>query len=279
MLSTLLQVLRYRLAPVLELGYKNIVFPSKLQLVASILPMLVSVPVRAEVKSNLLLAQLSIAQASYEQLPLPPVNQDPYAVPPVNNSGSQSFDFQAPPQQYNQGFERYLVIVDASGYNSQVLPVVKQVEPSAYVRNFGGRSVIQAGIFSRQQNAVLRIQELLASGINFSNVRLFNATNGQEIAITPTVGNGGGNVGNSNQKRSNYYYVAIPARPDDFPNIEQTVWRSLGQYVNNIGVQRRNQPRGAHIAVGPFAERGSAEQWNAVFRNAGLGNARVYYGR
>lgn len=263
--------------------------------------LLLPASVRAE-KSNLLLVQLPIAQNSNEQLPLPPINQDPYTVPPVNNGGGQTYDFQAPPQnpqfyqqapipqynqQYNQAYERYSVIVDANGYNGQLLPVVKRVEPSAYVRNFGGRSVIQAGVFSRQQNAIRRIQDLLASGINFNNVRLFNATSGQEIAITPA-GNGGigGSTGNNwgdvSQNNSSYYYVIIPTRPEDFSQIEQTVWRSLGQYgqyVNNISVQRRNQPRGAHIAVGPFAQRSLAEQWNGVLRNAGLGNARVYYGR
>lgn len=275
--------------------------------------LLLPASVRAE-KSNLLLVQLPIAQNSNEQLPLPPINQDSNTVPPVNNGGGQTYDFQAPPQnpqlyqqppipqynqqynqlapipqynqQYNQAYERYSVIVDANGYNGQLLPIVKLVEPSAYVRNFGGRSVIQAGVFSRQQNATRRIQDLLASGINFNNVRLFNATSGQEIAITP-VGNGGigGNTGNNwgdvNQNNSSYYYVIIPTRPEDFSQIEQTVWRSLGQYgqYNNISVQRRNQPRGTHIAVGPFAQRGLAEQWNGVLRNAGLGNARVYYGR
>ncbi|BAZ18109.1 hypothetical protein NIES4071_99920 [Calothrix sp. NIES-4071] len=250
---------------------------TKLQLV--VLPLLFLVPTPA------------VAQ---ERLPLLPINQETYSVPPVNNGDGRSFDFQAPlqpqynqgapipqyNQQYNQGFERYSVIVDASGYNAQLLPVVKRVEPTAYIRNFGGRSVIQAGVFSRQQNALQRIQELLASGIGFSNVRVFN-NNGQEISLTPNGGGsvGGGSYGNVSQNNSSSYYVAIPTRSEDFYQVEQTVWRSLGQYVNYIGVQRRNQPRGAHIAVGPFAERGQAEQWNAVLRNAGLGNARVYYGR
>lgn len=252
--------------------------------------LVLSIPVKAEYPSSLLSAQLPISQ---NQLPPLPFNENPYSVPPVNNGTGEVFEFQAPPQntqyqqapipRYNQAYERYSVVVDANGYNGQLLQQVKQVEPSAYIRNINGRSVIQAGVFSRQQNAVLRIQQLVANGINFYNVRLFNATNGQEIAITPNGGGIGGSIGNSpedvNQNNSSYYYVAIPTRPEDFPQIEQTVWRSLGQYTNNIGVQRRNQPRGAHIAVGPFTQRGQAEQWNAVLKNAGLGNARVYYGR
>lgn len=239
------------------------------------------------------IAQLPMPQYSGEPLSPPPINQNPYIQPSVNNGSGQVFEFQAPQQQnpqfyqqapipqYNQAYERYSVIVDANGYNGQLLQQVKRVEPGAYIRNIGGRSVIQAGVFNRQQNAVLRIQQLLATGINFNNVKLINPINGQEIAITPAGNDGiGGNLGsNTGDNNSNYYYVAIPTRPEDFAQIEQAVWRSLGQYVNYIGVRRRNQPLGAHVAVGPFSERGQAEQWNAVLKNAGIANARVYYGR
>jgi hypothetical protein len=244
------------------------------------------------------------ALAQVEQLPPAPINQDAYGVPRVNDGTGRTYDYQAPVtnqsvnqttqynqtsvyqnnQQYNQASDRFSVFVDAGAYNAQVLPVVKQVEPSAYIRSFGGRAVIQAGIFSRQQNAVSRIQQLLSTGLNLNNLRLFNLTSGQELALTPDGGqgnSGGNNPGgnsNQNQKRSNYYYVAIPARSTEFPAIEQRIQRSLGQSLNNVAVLRRNSPRGTHIAVGPFAERSQAEKWNAAIKDAGLGNARVYYG-
>jgi hypothetical protein len=240
--------------------------------------------------------------AQMEQLPPAPMNQDAYGVPRVNDGNGRTYDYQAPVtnqsvnqttqynqtsiyqnnQQYNQASDRFSVLVDAGSYNVQVLPVVKQVEPSAYIRSFGGRAVIQAGIFSRQQNAVSRIQQLLSTGLNLSNLRLFNLTSGQELALTPAGQTGGFSSGgnpNQNQKRSNYYYVAIPARSNEFPKIEERIQRSLGQSLNNVAVMRRNSPRGTHIAVGPFAERSQAEKWNAAIKDAGLGNARVYYGK
>lgn len=263
-------------------------------LLLSLLTLLLSTPVRAEIKSSILIAQEApTAPVSNEQLPSPPINQDPYNVPRVNNGDGQSVEFQAQPafsntqpyqqpastyQYNNQANERFAVFVDASNYNFQVLPVVKQVEPDAFIRNFQGRSVIQAGTFNRQQNAVARIQQLLATGLNLNNVRLFNVTRGQEVALTPT-SSGGTNGVNVNQNRSSYYYVAIPARSEDLPAIEDRIRRNLGQSLGNINVLRRNSPRGTHIAVGPFADRGLAEQWNAAIKNAGLGNARVYYGK
>ena len=259
----------------------------------SLLPLLLCTSVSAETKSDILLAQETpMAQVNNEQLPAPPINSDPYTVPRVNNSNGQSVEFQAQPApsniqpyqqpastyQYNQAAERFAVFVDASNYNSQVLATVKQVEPSAFIRNFGGRPVIQAGTFNQQQNALTRIQQLLATGLNLNNVRLFNVTRGQEITLTPT-NSGGTNGVNVNQNRSNYYYVAIPARSEDLPAIEDRIRRNLGQSLGNINVLRRNSPRGTHIAVGPFPDRGLAEQWNAAIKNAGLGNARVYYGK
>jgi hypothetical protein len=249
---------------------------------------------------SLVLATPVLAQVNGEQLPPIPTNQGNYSVPSVNDGSGRTYDYQAPVtnqsvnqntqynqtsvyqnnQQYNQASDRFSVLVDAGAYNVQVLPVVKQVEPSAYIRSFGGRAVIQAGIFSRQQNAVSRIQQLLSTGLNLNNLRLFNLTSGQELALTPAGGgnNPGGNP-NQNQKRSNYYYVAIPARSTEFPTIEQRIQRSLGQSLNNVAVVRRNSPLGTHIAVGPFAERSQAEKWNAAIKDAGLGNARVYYGK
>jgi hypothetical protein len=253
-------------------------------LLLAIMSLFIVVPVRAQVNG--------------EQLPPIPTNQDAYTVPRVNNDGTvRTYEYRAPINpsvnqttqynqtsvyQYNQASDRFSIFVDAGAYNTQILPVVKQVEPTAYIRSFGGRSVIQAGIFSRQQNAILRIQQLLSTGINFNNLRLFNLTSGQELALTPSGGQGGGNNlegnPNQNQKRSNYYYVAIPARSTEFPAIEERIQRSLGQSLNNVAVLRRNSPRGTHIAVGPFAERSQAEKWNAAIKDAGLGNARVYYG-
>ncbi len=72
----------------------------------------------------------------------------------------------------------------------------------------------------------------------------------------------------------NAYFVVIPASSGELPTIAQRV-RQLG--VSDVNVFQRDVPRGPHVAIGPFQQRGLAEQWNTYFKKAGF-DARVYYG-
>lgn len=72
------------------------------------------------------------------------------------------------------------------------------------------------------------------------------------------------------------YYVVIPTSANNL--------QSLGAQVVQLGtpadrVQMRTEPRGPHVAVGPFADRGLANQWNNFFRDAGLASSRVFFQR
>ncbi|AFY53570.1 hypothetical protein Riv7116_0995 [Rivularia sp. PCC 7116] len=187
------------------------------------------------------------------------------------------FDFNS---QYNPNSESYLVIVDNT--DSGLLERVRLVEPTAFAGDFIGRSVIQAGVFRRLDNAQERIRQLQAYSIGS---RIYSRTTGREIANSY----GGdfsnpGNVSdpiarnnNRSQKRIKYYYVAIPDKPDKLFQIENQIRQSAGG--QSVGVAVKNAPRGPHVAVGPFAGRLQAEQWNYYIRSLGLNNARVYYGK
>ena len=187
------------------------------------------------------------------------------------------FDFNS---QYNQNTESYLVTVDNT--DSRLLQQVRIVEPTAFAGDFLGRSVIQAGVFSRLNNAQERIRELQNLGIGS---RIYSRTTGREIANSY-----GGDFSNSGvisepiarnnnrrSQRTKYYYVAIPEKPDKLFQIENQIKQSAGG--NSVGVVVRNAPRGPHVAVGPFTGRLQAEQWNYYIRSLGLNNARVYYGK
>ncbi len=191
-----------------------------------------------------------------------------------NNQNYQSYQS----QQYNQNFDKYFVYVNDS--SSQMLQRVKQVERTAYIRNYNGRNVIQAGVFTGQSNAQRRIRELESNGIfgagivNSENREITVDPPGSQVKPypgTPVIFSG--NLGN-------FYYVVIPGNGNNLPYLEQEIRQRLYSLnINTIKVSMRTQPRGAHIAIGPFSDRSDAEQWNNFIKKSGYGNARVYYGK
>ena len=199
--------------------------------------------------------------------------------PLQNNQLEQNFQPSQPAQlsQYNQNFERYSVYVDSSDF--QTLQAIRRIEPSAYIRYYQGRNVIQSGVFNRVSNAQQRVNELQSRGIY--NVRITSA-NGQEIYE----GNRGfvGDRSNINPPRqASRYYVVIPTTQQELPAIAEQIRQNLNRFSQGLGrsgaVLERKQPRGPHVAVGPFPERFQAKEWNKYLRNIGYGNARVYYGK
>jgi hypothetical protein len=187
-----------------------------------------------------------------------------------NNQYQNSYQYQ---YQNNQNLGRYVVYVDNG--NRVLLQQVRRVEPTALLRQYQGRSVIQAGTFSKADNAQRRLSELVSNGIN--GVRIVSS-NGQDIPY-PDRNYPDRNYPDRNypgNNRSNYYYVVIPGRSQDLPTIEDKIRRNLGQ---RAVILQRNQPLGSHVAIGGFTQRADAEQWNSYLRNLGFGNARVYYGK
>ncbi|MEH2278295.1 MAG: hypothetical protein V7K40_26795 [Nostoc sp.] len=267
-----------------------------------------STPAQAQIHNNMLLAQeageilppppIPFGQQPSPQLqpvqdnqfeqnfqPSQPVQNNQFeqnfqpSQPLQNNQFEQDFQPSQPAQfsQYNQNFERYSVYVDSSDF--QTLQAIRRIEPSAYIRYYQGRNVIQSGVFNRVSNAQQRVRELQSRGIY--NVRISTA-NGQEI----DGGNRGfaGDRNNINPPRqASRYYVVIPTTQQELPAIAAKIRQNLGPYSQDLGrsgaVLERTQPRGPHVAVGPFLERFQAQEWNKYLRNIGYGNARVYYGK
>jgi hypothetical protein len=221
-------------------------------------------PAQAQISKNGFL----IAQSALPQLkPIQAVEFNQY------NQNSDSYST-TQISQYNQNFERYFVYVDSS--NIQTLQRVRQVESSAYIREYNGRNVIQSGIFSRQFNAQQRVRELELKGVNgarvvsFSNAETVSYYSGGAAAFSSSNSNA------LNAKPVNAYYVIIPRNKNNLRYIAQEIQKNIGR---NSNVFLRNKPLGEHIAVGPFSDRATAEQWNNYLQKSGYGNARVYYGK
>ena len=178
--------------------------------------------------------------------------------------------------QYNRNFERYFVYVDST--DLQILQQVQQVESNAYIRNYNGRNVIQSGVFHQQSNAEIRVRELELNGVlgakivNSANLEIKPNNSGQQTAYD----NNQNNPNNYQQEEKKYYYIVIPSHPNNLRSFGTEIRQKISP---NINVFMRTQPRGAHIAIGPFRDRLDAEQWNNLFKKSGYGNARVYYGK
>lgn len=70
------------------------------------------------------------------------------------------------------------------------------------------------------------------------------------------------------------YYVVLPGSASDL--------NGLANQIINLGapsslVQARTAPRGPHVAVGPYGDRGIAQEWSSYLQGAGLGQARVHF--
>ena len=242
-----------------------------------------STPAQAQINNS----RVMLAQVVNNLPPPPPLQDIPTSQQPIileqptqltQPVRSNSYNQYPTPYQsvqsnpYNQNLsERYLVYVDNTNYDQ--LQRVRSIEPRAYIRQINGRSVIQSGSFSRESNAQQRARELQLNGI--SGAQVVKSSNGQAIAYDTTYPNYTGN--NRRQETARGYFVIIPAKSAELNLIANRIRQSTGQYDG--GIVERENPRGSHVAVGPFNKRQDAEQWNKYVRNLGFGNARVYYGR
>ena len=181
---------------------------------------------------------------------------------------------------------QYLVYV--KGESEQMLAQVRRVVPDAYIDQYKGRRVINAGTFYDRELAKRREKEIESLYIRAEVARLESRSNPSRTVGYST--NSSSRIGGraypstvyspgssgTRQTNPNDYFVVIPAPERDLPAIAEQV-RVLGAPAE--GVEDRDKPRGYHVIVGPFADRSTAENWNRYLKGLGLGNARVYYGR
>ncbi|MBD1936921.1 hypothetical protein H6F73_06235 [Microcoleus sp. FACHB-68] len=201
-------------------------------------------------------------------------------------AGAESWNLSDVPtsQLLAQVSRQYLVYV--RGESNEMLEQVRRVAPDAYIDQYKGRRVIKAGTFYDRQLAKRREREIEALYIRAEVARIEGRYNPRTDAYFPNSSRIEGRAnpstgyftGSSATRRTsdNDYFVAIPAPERDLPVIAEQV-RVLG--VPAEGVEDRDKPRGYHVLVGPFADRGTAERWNRYLIDLGLENARVYYGR
>ena len=209
---------------------------------------------------------------------LPPPSSSP--IPSFNTPSSppafpdarpeRELDFRAPnppiPSRNTRDSALRLYRVDIFGDSPLLLSQVQRIEPDAFVRQDEG--VIQAGVFADEFNAQSRVRDLRAQGF-------------QAQVTTITAGgsaNPRGQISDRNTRERRLdqsYFVVIPGDARELPDIATQVVQ-LG--IRRSAVTQRESPRGPHVAVGPFGNRGDADRWSSYFRSVGM-DARVYFGQ
>ena len=202
------------------------------------------------------------------------------------------------------GLGQYIVYVN--GDSDLLLQQVRRIEPGAFRRSYNNRQVIQAGRFLAFNNAQERVTELENRGI-LSEIVTLEAAAPIVSSVTPGSSIGGTSTlspialdtaplpinttldfsapsidSNLNLLspdlafgQSQAYYVAIPSRPGELADLSAQL-AAVG--INSSNIVAKSARRGAFIAVGPYSDRLSAEVMVANIKEAGFGNARVYYG-
>ena len=198
----------------------------------------------------------AIAQTVVETLPPPPQ---------LNKSKSQvadevfvprDLDFRVPEMINTQKTDSFLVYINAA--NPTQLEQIKQMIPKAFIRQHQGKSVIQAGVFGQELNAVVLAQKLQSQSIS---PHIFNLTTAKELALKT--------------EKSKFYFVVIPADKQDLSSVERQV-KQLPIVVPAIISQRHD--RGAYLRVGPFTAKEQAESYSNSLLASGLNHTQIYYG-
>ncbi|WP_027269113.1 hypothetical protein [Leptolyngbya sp. PCC 6406] len=204
--------------------------------------------------------------------------------------------------------EQYLVYIN--GNSPLLLEQVQTLESGAFLNVVDGRTVIQAGRFNAWENAQRRVQELREMGIG-AEIRTVAAISPYSLGVAPSGGTvypasvassagdlpplpvaaspSGGEFGQPlpgtlppppsataaappSSALVPGYYVVVPGGSGQLSSLANQIGQ-LGAPPNSI--QQQMAPRGPHVAVGPFTERGLAEDWSRYLRGAGL-DARVH---
>ena len=206
----------------------------------------------------------------------------PSTLPDRPDTGRE-YNFQAPPPPVApRSFTptAYFYRVDVFSDNPVSLSQVQQLEPEAFIRRDG---VIQAGVFADRDNAQSRVRALAEQGIR---ARVTRITAGGDAGLISSEGFSRDRSLREDSEEiaaretetpstGRAYFVVIPGSRNDLPDIANLL---IQMGVTRNAVYERSGPRGPHVAVGPFDERGKADRWSNYLRSVGM-DARVYFGR
>jgi hypothetical protein len=173
----------------------------------------------------------------------------------------------------------YQVLVN--GDSPYLLQQIQRVDATAFVREYQGKRVVQAGVFSTAAEAQQRVAVLNQQGIG---AQVVTATVGYPNQMgSPAYPNADPNAAlgmnpnatNANLPRVPFYQVVVPTPPSNYGVITN---KMMTMGVRPEAIQTRRSPNGPHVAVGPFTQQAEAASVSSYLRSGGM-DARVFYSR
>lgn len=241
-----------------------------------------------------------------------PISPSPSVVAPAPSTlpAPQNPEFATPQPTPYSTTEMYAVVVN--GDSPLLLDQVRKIESGAFVQDYEGRSVIQAGLFQDPDRANQQVSALEAQGIGAEIVPVERAVASSTIAAQPdsftspellpaapvarevTFGQDPtfpttspfadeltlAQTPLAPELPDRAYYVVVPGRSMALRDISLRITQLTGGLdVEEQNIQERESPLGPHVIVGPFVSRSAAFRWNRYFRAFGLPDSRVYFRR
>lgn len=178
-------------------------------------------------------------------------------------------------------FSRLLLVLIPTR-DRRVLREVQQVVDNATIIRYRGRYIIRAGVFEDEVRAARLVKRLRDRGLLAQIVPIEFEENVARYEYREYREYRDDERRNYRLERDNdedYYSVIIPCREEEMPAIAA----QIEQIVPDMGMQQaismRNESDGSFVMIGPFRNREAAENWHRYFRDFGMENAQVYYGR
>lgn len=196
-----------------------------------------------------------VPSAPLPTAPITPIPVTPAPIPdvPINSPDDRIYTAPRVNPVGNPVSSGYRVIVDSD--SPFLLQQVRSIQPDAFIQNFGGRRVIQAGLFGEEIRARQQVSRLASQGI--------------DARITGRSPEFGGSAERG-------YYAIVPGGDREVQEYRE---RAIRLGVTSSLLQIRDRPRGLHLAVGPFPNRQEAEQVVQYLRSQGSLDARLFYDR
>jgi hypothetical protein len=176
-------------------------------------------------------------------------------------------------------FSRLLLVYIPTS-DRRVLREVQQVVDNATIIRYRGRSIIRAGVFEDEVRAARLVRRLRDRGLLAQIIPIEFEENVARYEYREYRDDERSNYQSVRDNDEDYYSVIIPCREEEMPAIAA----QIEQIVPDMQMQqaismRRNESDGSFIMIGPFRNREAAENWHRYFRDFGMENAQLYYGK